>query len=340
MTRLPQGAGPDLNPEQLHQLNFSFVPSRVLSAGVQLAVFSHIAAGKKTVEEVARAARASRRGIRMLLDALVACRLLTKKDSRYGLTPLTAKFLVRQSPDYAGATMENDDLAETWLHLVKAIRTGKPPHPVNAEKSAAKFFPTLVRNLHVINEKPARQAAQMLGEGIPRKGLSVVDIGCGSGIWGIAFAEADRHACVTAQDFPAMLRLTRQYVKRHGVQDRFDYLPGNLDTVELGKERFDLALAGNIVHTAGGRSARRLFRRLHRALRPGGRIAIADMIPNEDRTGPPFPVFFALNMLLHTEEGDTYTLAEYAQWLMGAGFERVETAAIGSHSPLIIGCKE
>ena len=125
MAGRPQGAGADLNPELLHQLNFSFVPSRLLSAGVQLAVFSHIAAGKKTAEEVARAARASRRGMRMLLDALAACRLLTKKKSRYGLTPLTAKFLVRRSPNYAGAIMENDGLAETWLHLVKAIRTGK-----------------------------------------------------------------------------------------------------------------------------------------------------------------------------------------------------------------------
>jgi len=76
-----------------------------------------------------------------------------------------------------------------------------------------------------------------------------------------------------------------------------------------------------------------------RIMRADGRVAIIDLLPNDDRTGPPFPVFFALNMLLNTEEGDTYTLAQYTEWLQEAGFARVETADIGSHSPLIIGWK-
>ena len=65
-----------------------------------------------------------------------------------------------------------------------------------------------------------------------------------------------------------------------------------------------------------------------------------DMVPNDERTGPPFPVIFALNMLVHTAEGDTYTLAEYRAWLQEAGFAKVETADIGSHSPLIVASKK
>ena len=78
---------------------------------------------------------------------------------------------------------------------------------------------------------------------------------------------------------------------------------------------------------------------MFRALRPGGRIAIVDMIPNDSRTGPMFPLIFALNMLANTESGDTYSLAEYRQWLTEAGFARVSTFDIGSHSPLIVGHK-
>ena len=93
------------------------------------------------------------------------------------------------------------------------------------------------------------------------------------------------------------------------------------------------------MHSEGERSSRDLFKRLHRALTPGGKIAIIDMIPNEERTAPPFPLFFALNMLLRTSEGSTYTMHEYTEWLKDAGFARVESADIGSHSPLVIGLK-
>jgi len=336
----PQGAGSDPNPELLHQINFSHVPSRVLATGVQLGVFTHIADGKRTAEAIARAAKANPRGMRMLLDALVACQFLSKQDSRYGLSPLAEKFLVRQTPDYLGGMMETDDLWEAWRHLAKAVRTGKPVHRVESEKKAVKFFPSLVSTLHITNREPARRAAEALGIGAGRRGLSIVDVACGSGVWGIALAQADPQARITAQDFPGMLRHTRKYLKGACVEDRFDYLPGDLKEVDFGKARFDLAVLGNIVHSEGERSSRALFRRLYRALRSGGRIAIVDMIPNDSRTGPPFPIFFALNMLLNTQAGDTYTLAEYAEWLLKAGFQRVSTADIGSHSPLIIGYKK
>jgi hypothetical protein len=64
------------------------------------------------------------------------------------------------------------------------------------------------------------------------------------------------------------------------------------------------------------------------------------MIPNDERTAPPFPLFFALNMFINTSAGDCYTLAEYTAWLNEAGFSKIETADIASHSPLIIGVKE
>jgi ubiquinone/menaquinone biosynthesis C-methylase UbiE len=164
-------------------------------------------------------------------------------------------------------------------------------------------------------------------------------VACGSGVWGIAVAEADPTARVTMQDFPGVLNHTRKYVQRHKVADRCDYLAGDLKKADFGSERYDVALLGNIVHSEGEASSRDLFRRLHRALRPQGRLVVIDMVPNDERTGPPVPLLFALNMLVNTAEGDTYTLAEYTHWLKEAGFARIETADIGSHSPLVTGIK-
>ncbi len=340
MTDSAQKVNATVSPETLQQMSFSFVPSRVLCAGVQLGVFSHIADGNTTAQEIARAAKASERGIRMLLDALVACQLLTKMEGQYDLTPPAGRYLVRGRPEYMGSMMEYDPLWEAWGRLAEVIRAGKPFHRLEERERAENFFPHLVRTLHISNREPARRAAHALGAGNPGRGLRVIDIACGSGVWGIAIAEADPEARLTAQDFPALLSLTREYVMRHGVEDRYEFLPGDLKEVDLGVNRYDLALLGNIVHSEGERASCDLLRRLYRALRPGGRVAIIDMVPNNDRTGPPFPVFFALNMLVNTEEGDTYTLAEYTQWLQEAGFARVETVDIGSHSPLIIGCRD
>jgi len=335
-TKRPDGG---LSPEQLHQLQFSFVPAYVLTAGVQLGVYSHIAAGKTSVHEIAQAAETSPRGTRMLLDALVACQLLTQQNGLYGLTPLAAKYMVRSSPDYLGFMMEGRTHWEPWMNLVEVIRRGGPAYRVEEQQKAEDFFPLLVRSLHVMNREPAQRAAAVLGVGNPHRAMRVLDIACGSGVWSIAIAESDPQARLTAQDFPGMLSLTREYLQRHQVESQYDFLPGDLKEVDFGRDRYDLALVCNIVHSEGERSARDLFRRLFATLRAGGRIAIADMIPNESRTGPPFPVFFALEMLLHTEEGDTFSLSQYSEWLQQAGFSRVETAEIGSHSPLIIGCK-
>ena len=220
------------------------------------------------------------------------------------------------------------------------MRTGEPLQRVEAQDRAEDFFPMLVRGLHVINSQPARRMAEALGAGTSHTGLRVVDVACGSGVWGIAIAEADKKARVTAQDFPRLFETTRHYLKRHNVEEQFDFLPGDLKEVDFGEGAFDLALLGNIVHSEGVDSSRDLFKRLYRALAPEGRIVIIDMIPNNERTGPPFALFFALNMLVNTQMGGTYTLAEYTQWLNDAGFKRIETADIQSHSPLIIGFKD
>jgi len=334
----PKPAGePGLGLEEIQQLIFSFIPSRVLAAGVQFGVFAQIAAGRQTPEEIAQAAGTSRRGTRMLLDALVAAELLTKNGRQYRLTPGAAQYLVPDSPDYVGGMMEQDASWLPWNHLAEAVRSGKPHLEVEQQQNAEAFFPRLVRTLHVFNREPARRAAAALGAAEAADGRRVLDVACGSGVWGIAFAEAHPQTRVTAQDFPGMLEETRQYLKRHGVEGRYDFLPGDLKQAGFGRDRYDVALLGNIAHSEGERSTRDLFRRLFPALRKGGRIAIVDMIPHDDRSGPPFPVFFALQMLLHSEQGDTYTLAEYSAWLREAGFARVETADIGSHSPLIVG---
>ena len=334
------GAGAALDPQVLHQMWFSFAPSCVLAAGVQLDVFSHIAAGNGTAPEVARAAGATERGTRMLLDALAGLGLLEKPDGRYQLAPLAAEYLVRERPNYLGAVMETGYIMDSWSRLADTVRDGDAPRRLDRQPEAERFFPSLVRSLHVMHREQARRLAAALGAGRTPGGLRVLDVACGSGVWSIAIAEADHRSRVTALDFPRVLDTTREYAQRHGVEKQFDYIAADLKQAELGEGRFDLAVLGHVMHSEGEASSRALLGRVGRALKPGGRVAILEMVPNDERTGPPFPLLFALNMLVHSTEGDTFTLAEYLDWLKDAGFTAVETVEIGGASPAIIAAKK
>lgn len=325
-----------LHPEWLQQIFFSFAPSRVLTTSLQLAVFTHIARGNTTVAEISHVTSASQRGIRMLLDALVSLKLITKGEDKYALTPLSAECLVRDQPNYIGELMETNQTWEAWGKLTDVVREGKPLRQIGSQATAEQFFPVLLRSLHVLNLEPARKVARILGVGTSHIGMRLADLACGSGVWGIAIAEADEKARVTAQDFPRVLEITRHYLKRHGVQHRYDFLPGDLKQVELGVEQFDVVFFGNIIHSEGEMAGRTLFKRAYSALKPGGRIAIVDKVPNDERSGPPYPLLFAINMLINTQEGNTFTLSEYTNWLIESGFEHIETHEIGWPSPLII----
>ncbi len=325
---------PEHDPQSILELHFSFAPSRILAAGVQLDVFSPLANGARNPAAIAQAIRASERGTRMLLDALVVLGLLRRRDGAYELTSASARYLVRSSPDYMGSALELD--WHSWDHLADAVRNGGPAGELQSRENAQQFFSKLVRTLHVVNRAPARKLAAALGAGREFRGLRVLDVACGSGIWGIGIAEADREARIVAQDYAAILDLTRGYAQSSGVLDRFEFLPGDLNEVDFGEASYDLALLGHIVHGEGERASRRLFARLRYALKPGGRLAIVDLIPNPDRTGPPAPVLFALEMLVQTPDGGTYSLEEYTAWLKDAGFSGIETAEIGFYSPAIV----
>ena len=215
MTQPAQTENSQLTPDPLMQMAFSFAPARVLSAGVQLQVFSHVAAGHTTPADIARAAAADERGMRMLLDALAALGLLTKDGERYGLTPLSAEYLVRDRPNYAGAMFEIDHMWEAWGQLTEVVRTGRPAARVEAQELAEQFFPVLIRSLHVINLQPARRMAQALGAGTTHKGLRVLDVACGSAVWSIAVG-ARQPAPVLREQAVPRLRELAALVDRHG----------------------------------------------------------------------------------------------------------------------------
>jgi ubiquinone/menaquinone biosynthesis C-methylase UbiE len=317
-------------------LSFAFSQTKILRTAIELELFTLMDEGQNTAADIARTAKANERGVRMLLNALSGLKVIEKNGDRYTLTEAARTFLSKKSPAYLGDwVLHMEEMNEPWDRLTEIVRTGKPARNVTSEKHGGEFFSKFVGSLYVMGKPGADAAAgAIVGN---RRGLRVLDIGAGSGVWGIAFAQRDPEARVTVADFPQVIEVTKRFVARNGLTDRFDYLPGDFRQSDFGEAKFDVAALGHIVHSEGERQSKELFRKIRKALKPGGQLVIGEFLADDERREDVFALIFALNMLVNTEEGDTFSAREIQQWLRETGFDDTEVLQAPSPSPLLIG---
>lgn len=320
----------------INSLNWGFTQTQVLSSAIELDIFTIISEGKHTVNQIARFSRSSTRGIRMLLDALTALNLLVKKSGRYYLTQHSRTYLSRKSEFYLGEFFSHIRLLrERWQGLTEAVRKGKP---AQTAKQSSTPFGALVKGLFLLNFEPARRCAQELK--VEKCGaVDVLDIGAGSAVWSISVALRNRKAQIYPLDIPEILEIAQHFARRYSVEDRMYPLPGDLRKVRFEKRAYDLIFLGHICHSEGRKASARLIQRSAKALKRGGRLIIADFIPNDKRTAPLFPLLFALNMLINTEDGDVFSFGEYRDWLRSAGLRCIRKLEVGMVSHLILARK-
>jgi 3-hydroxy-5-methyl-1-naphthoate 3-O-methyltransferase len=314
--------------------------ARTLVAGVELNVFSQIATGKRTLKEIAEASGASARGMASLLDALTAIGYLRKTGGRYALQPISAAFLIPGMKGYAGSMADAVSLTwNSWKYLTEAVRAGHSAESVDDPAQGKEFFPKLVASIFPGNFAAAATAVARLPEKDRRKIHKILDVGAGSGAWSLAFAQAIPQAQVETLDFPEITPITRDFAKKLGVADRYSFLERDMRAGDFGHGSYDLVILGHIMHSEGQQHGTELLRKSYAALRPGGKLLIAEYVPNDARTGPTMPVLFGLTMLLQTEEGNVFTLREYRSWLKAVGFSKVTTIPVPPPSTVIIAAK-
>src|SRR6266545_1513700 len=168
--------------------------------------------------------------------------------------------------------------------------------------------------------------------------IRVLDLAAGSGIWGIALAQKSPRVRVTAVDWAGMIPTTKRITRDFGVSDRFNYLEGDILTANFGSG-YDVATLGHILHSEGEERSRELLKKSFRALKSGGTIAIAEWLVNDERTKPLPSLMFAVQMLVNTEKGDTFSFNEIKKWLEEAGFKKVRKLEGPGPSPLILATK-
>ena len=328
-------------PSRILGMGWDFARSKALATGVELNVFTHIADGKHTVDEIADAADSSSRGMEMLLDALVGLKLLKKQQKgNYYLAPDSGEFLVRGKPGFLGdMSMHTAQLNEVWGHLTESVKTGKPYMRVDEDKTAEDFFPALVKALFNMNYQAARYAASFL----KKKGrniTNILDVAAGSCVWGIGFAQEFNITKLTAIDFPSVCKVAREHAKNFQLDDRFECIEGDIRSIDFGNNSYDLVMLGHICHSEGKINTQKLLKKSYNALKAGGSLLIAEFMPNDEKTAPAIPLLFGLNMLVNTNEGAVYTIKEFQEWLTACEFKKIEILnKAPSISPLILATK-
>ena len=313
-------------PERFFNAINAHQQTEAMKAAVELEIFTAIAEGNTTTATIAKRCQAAERGVRILCDFLTIHGFLTKTQQSYGLAPDSALFLDRHSPAYVGGAIEfllTNRICEGHLRLTEAVRRGgtalgegtlEPENP-----DWVKFAEAMMPLMH----KPAEVMAGELRKG--GEAHKVLDIAAGHGIFGISVAKQNPSAHVYASDWRNVLAVARKNAESMGVAERYHLLPGSAFETDFGSG-YDLALLTNFLHHFDPPTCTSFMRKVYVALKPGGRAAIAEFVPNSDRITPPTPAAFSMMMLATTPKGDAYTLEELKQISMDAGFTRAEMA--------------
>jgi precorrin-6B methylase 2 len=327
-----------VTPERLMQLAWGYAPPLAIETAIRLGVFDTLDGQSKTAEQIASDTKSSLRGTSILLNLLVGFGFLEKSSKNaYGLTPESDAFLVSTKPSFSGGIYKHisQQLMPKWLGLTEIVRTGKPAVNVSGQSDGVEFFEQFVEDIFPMSYPSARVLADSLGIANSSQTVSVLDLASGSGVWGIALAQTSPKVKVRAVDFAGVLPVTRRVTAKFGVEDQFTFVPGDLLEADFGTGH-QVATLGHILHSEGEKRSRLLLEKTFKALAPGGTVAIAEFLVNEDRTGPVNGLIFAMNMLINTTEGNTYSFAEIRDWLQNVGFGNVRKLDAPGPSPLIL----
>jgi ubiquinone/menaquinone biosynthesis C-methylase UbiE len=322
-------------PEKVMQIITGGWASSILGAAAQHGIFTALEANPSTVENVAEKTGISSRGAQALLDGLTGLGLLTLSEGKYHNSPDASFFLVKGKSSYLGAMAEVflQDFG-TWQKLPDAAKTGLPSAANTADVADNPFWHVLVPAIAALSFPVAQMASERLG--IATAGaVSWLDVGGGSGVWSAVWLGANKQAIGTQVDWPNVNKIGRRFVANFGVTDRFQTIDGDFHTTDFGSGRYDYVIYAHIAHQEAPADNLAIFRKFRKALKPGGTLVVNDFVLNDDRTGHPFAMMFASQMLVVSKSGFTYRQSDYREWLGEAGFKSIDIVPTSTPSTLV-----
>lgn len=298
----------------------AFQPACVLTAAADLDIFSVLHNSPMTAQALAAELHTDPRATAVLLDALTALELLTKQNNTYSVPPNLTELLTETSPNNLLPMVRHlANCLRRWVQLARITQTGKPPERTPSIRGEAADNAAFIGAMHNFS---APAAAEVVSRLQPLNFTHLLDVGGASGTWTIAFLQAASQAKATLFDLPHAIPMAEKRLTEAGLSDRVTLLAGDFyeDDLPTGA---DFTFLGAIAHQNSREHNRALFVKVHAALKEDGLVVIRDVVMDPSHTSPPAGALFAINMLVATPAGGTYTFDEYAEDLTSAGFAEV-----------------
>ncbi len=331
---------PPPSPELFFATANAYQQTAALRTALDLGLFTAVAGGAHTVAAIATQCAASTRGTRILCDYLTIMGFLTKTSDSYQLTPDTAVFLDTTSPAYLGGAMAflgSVELVHLFDDLTAIVRRGSIAKEESTVADENPVWQNFARAMMPMMMMPAQAIADILNVAAAGP-IKVLDIAAGHGIFGIVIAQRNAQAEIVAVDWAGVLTVATENAAKMGVAARHKALPGDAFTVDFGTG-YDIALMTNFLHHFDTPTCTALLKKVAGSLKPGGRIAVLEFVPNDDRVSPPAAASFAMQMLGNTPLGDAYTFKDLSAMLKAAGFATATSHPLQGPETLIVGTK-
>ena len=315
------GESKELGLEGIVDLASAYYGSAVLFAALEHDVFSRVESGK--LGEI-------HRPMRLLLDACVAVGLLKKEDGVYSNTAAGRETLVPGgATDLTKAIRYNRDVYPAWGKLSEFVESGlpveRPQIHLGEDAGRTKAFAAAMFG-----------RAMGIGKGVvPMMRLEgrVLDLAGGPGAYAILMCKANPALTCVSVDLPAISAEAKEYVEKFGLSDRIECRSGDYHTDDFEAEGYDAVTLFGALHQESPADIVTILSRANRALKPGGRIYILDLMTDRTHTAPRFSALFAVNMALTTENGWGFSDAELDGWLRESGFVPEESRQIPPPMP-------
>jgi precorrin-6B methylase 2 len=322
-------------PDDLNQTLRAYMESRALLTALELDVFTAVGSGA-TAAEVAQKISTHPRATEMLLNALVATGMLMKQQGVFRDTPATARYFAEGSKDNARpGLIHTAHIWHRWSNLTECVRAGTAVGHQEMAEPGDDWTKPFIAAMHHNAAERAPLVVQAVGTTAVER---LLDVGGGSAAYSIAFAHANEKLHATVLDLPTVLPIAQGHINAAGLAGRVETRAGDLRRDPLGKG-FTMVLVSAICHMLSPEENQDLFRRCFAALEPQGRLVMQDFILEPDKTAPKQAALFALNMLVGTPAGSTYSHEEYSAWLREAGFNDVRQIRLPGPSSLMVGVR-
>jgi predicted O-methyltransferase YrrM len=291
----------------------------LIMVGTKLGVFEAVSDGPATPNDVAARCGTSLVGTEKLLFALSGAGYLRAADGGYTLTPVSRKWLLRDSPNSIADKLLLQFLEWDWMERAEDyVRTGEPLE-LHSSDLPAEEWGLYQRGMRAMANAVAGEAVRRMP--VPKGARTMLDIGGSHGYYSVALCRRHEGLRSEVLDLPEAVEQAAPLLAAEGMGDRVVHRAGNALTTDLGTDAYDLVLIAQLVHHFSGEQNRELAARVAASLRPGGVLAVLDEFrprtaKEAGQVGALLEFYFAL-----TSQSGTWAVEEIADWQRQAGLE-------------------